>query len=160
MIIESPVVIAALLRQAYLGDKKPGIAWHGPSVREVLRDVEVGDALYRPLPDRHNIFELVLHMAQWDEICARRLSGGRIDMTTGSPGDWPAIDDDTQHGWTAALQRLRHAQENLVKVVAQLRQERLHEQTPGHDWTNYLMIHGTLHHDLYHTGQIALLRRR
>ena len=148
-----------LLRQAYEGEPGREDGWHGPSLRKLLVDVTAEQAAGRPVADGHSIWELVLHIAVWDEICARRLRGERVPATTGSPEDWPAVGETTEAAWQLVLQRLASAQRALIKTVHGLRESVLDEPAAGCQWTNYLMIHGTLHHDLYHAGQIGLLKR-
>lgn len=151
--------LAALLEQAYEGETPGGDGWHGPSLRKLLAGVTWEGASARPIAAGHSIWELVLHVAVWDEICARRLDGETIDMTTGSPGDWPEIEDPSRAGWNAALARLAAAQRRLVTTVRGLDDQALSARLAGTRWRADLMIEGTLHHDLYHAGQIALLRR-
>lgn len=151
--------VAELLRQAYDGEPGKDDGWHGPSLRKLLEGVTAEQAARKPVPDGHSIWELCLHIAAWDEICARRLAGEDLRATTGSPEDWPAVGATTASDWQAALTRLREAQQTLVRSVARLAEARLDEKTVGWPWTNHTMIHGTLHHDLYHAGQIALLKR-
>ncbi len=158
---ESPQILAALLKQAYFGepDRDDGIGWHGPSVHGVVKEVGVAMASDR-LAGSHSIWELVLHIAVWDEMCARRLGGEVIAITTGDAGDWPDVGEQTEAAWRAAQSRLEAAQVRLIDVITQLKPEALQAQTAGCKWTNYTMIHGTLHHDLYHAGQISLLGRQ
>jgi hypothetical protein len=110
-------------------------------------------------PGAHNIWEIALHIAVWDEICVARLAGKKIMKTTGSAGDWPAVGRPTRKGWAAAQRRLRNAQKALVDATRKLSASAFEKKVAGWPWTYRLMIHGTLHHDLYHAGQIALLRR-
>jgi hypothetical protein len=151
--------LAELLRQAYDGEQEGGDAWHGPSLRMLLAGVTAEHAARRAVPSGHTVWELVLHIAVWDEICARRLRGELIQATTGSPEDWPAVSGTGEADWQSAVARLVRAQQELVETVRGLPEAKLAETVPGRSWTNHLMIHGTLHHDLYHAGQIGLLRR-
>lgn len=135
-------------------------AWHGPSVAQLLDGLSASDAAFRPADDAHNIWELVLHIAQWDVICARRLQGEDIRITTGDPEDWPPLPAVlSDESWNATLQQLKAAQEDLLNTVGATEDAQISQTVPHYGWTKYLMIHGTLHHDLYHAGQIGLLRR-
>ena len=60
------------LKRAYEGD-----AWHGPSVREALAGVTAQQAHARPLTNAHSIWELVHHIAVWENVGRRRLEGDR-----------------------------------------------------------------------------------
>jgi uncharacterized damage-inducible protein DinB len=160
-VAESPEALADLLRQAYFGepDRNDGIGWHGPSVHRIVEEIGFETASKRQ-GDGHSIWELLLHIAVWDEVCARRLGGEVIAITTGDPGDWLEVGEPSPAAWRAAKDRLEAAQVRLIDVVTRLKSEALAARTPGCEWTNYTMIHGTLHHDLYHAGQISLLRRQ
>lgn len=151
--------LAALVRQAWGGEPGSDDAWHGPSLRKLLEGVGAEEAARHPIAGAHSIWELVLHIAVWDEICARRLAGERIDATTGSPEDWPAAEAATEEAWRRALDRLARAQAGLAQAAEAFDGRRLGDTVPGWSWTHHRMLHGTLHHDLYHAGQIAVLRR-
>ena len=149
--------LADLLQQAYDGEQGSPSAWHGPSISLLLRDVTDAEAARVLAPGMHSVAELVLHMAFWDEVCVRRLSGEELMVTTGSPEDWPAcpaLDADT---WRAILRRSQAARASLVAKVRSLSDPDLQTLVAGWGWSYGLMIHGTLHHDLYHAGQIALI---
>jgi hypothetical protein len=163
--------MAALLRQACNGEPEHAgsagrddvprrdDAWHGPSLRKLLRGVGLDQATRKPIPGGHSIWEVVLHVTTWDEICTSRLRGELILATTGSPDDWPAVRETTEAHWQEDVTRLFRAQSELARTVEALPEALLEDKAPGLPWTNHLMIHGTLHHDLYHAGQIALLKR-
>ena len=146
-----------------------GPAWHGPSLLEVLRDVNPVDAAARPVPGAHSIWEVVAHTTAWLEIVRMRLEGRAPNQITPSM-DWPPIDESAQHPagdsasrhWDADLSRLRRAAKDLQTAVAAQDDERLAEDLPGADdtWTAYHTLHGVLQHTLYHTGQIAVLKKR
>jgi uncharacterized damage-inducible protein DinB len=151
--------VAALLRQAWDGEPGHDAAWHGPSLRKLLEGVTAAQAANAPVAGAHTIWELVLHIAVWDEICTRRLRGEVIRATTGSPEDWPPVGALGAEAWRDVVARLERAQATLAEAVESLAEERLDDKAAGCEWTNHRMIHGTLHHDLYHAGQIAVLRR-
>lgn len=152
--------LAALMQQAYDGEPGSEVAWHGPSISALTADLTARQALRRAHPDAHSIWELVLHMAFWDEVCVRRLKGARLSVTTGSPGDWPALPGTTNQDWKRTLERARRARASLVRTVRRLRDADLERTVPEWGWTFHTMIHGTLHHDLYHAGQIAMIAKR
>ena len=146
-----------------------GPAWHGPSLLEVLRDVNPVDAAARPVPGAHSIWELVAHTTAWLEIVRMRLEGRAPYQITASM-DWPPLDEAAQQPagdsatrqWDADLSRLRRAAKDLQAAVATQDDERLADDLPGADdtWTAYHTLHGVLQHTLYHTGQIAVLKKR
>jgi hypothetical protein len=150
--------LASLIQQAFDGDQSPDTGWHGPSVSGLLRDLTAQEALTPGLPGTHSIWELVLHMSFWDDVCVRRLKGERLSVTTGSRGDWPDRVGTSAHDWAATLASSHGSRQSLVAAVRSLRDDDLERVVPDWGWTYETMIHGTLHHDLYHAGQIALIR--
>ena len=142
------------LKRAYEGN-----AWHGPSVREVLDGVTAVHAHARPIAGGHTIYELVRHIAVWEDVGRRRLQGDPADVEISSPEDWPPPDDTSEEGWRqarAALDRGHHA---LVDAIAQVSESRLNEPVYEGKSSVYVTLHGVIQHDLYHAGQIAILKK-
>jgi uncharacterized damage-inducible protein DinB len=141
------------LRRAFEGH-----AWHGPAVRELLADVTAAKATDRPLPNAHNIWEIVLHMATWERVVRRRLQGEAVaDLPTEE--DWPPVRDSNEAAWRRAIDDLEQANHDLRDTIARASEARLAEMAPGKDHSVYVMLHGIIQHDLYHAGQIAVLKK-
>ena len=85
------------LKRAYEGE-----AWHGPSVREALNGVTAAQAHARPLANTHSIWELVQHIAVWEDVGRRRLTGDRAQIAISSPEDWPPPGDTSESAWEKA----------------------------------------------------------
>ena len=140
------------LRRSFVAE-----AWHGPSVLEILADVNAAQAARRPLPAAHSIWEIVLHMTTWKDAVRRRALGEQVPVTPEQ--DWPPVRETSDAAWAAALAGLRAAHADLVGVVGGLSARRLEEPlVPGGN-TGYVQLHGIVQHDLYHAGQIILLKR-
>ena len=138
-----------------------GTAWHGPAVMPLLADVTAATAAARPIAGAHSIWELVLHMAVWKRVVRRRLGGERINNLPPHE-DWPPVTEVTEEGWRRAVEDLRRSHRELTQEVARLRNERLDEPLVGEATTTYSVsatLHGIIEHDLYHAGQIAILKR-
>jgi uncharacterized damage-inducible protein DinB len=135
-----------------------GHAWHGPAVRELLADVTAAKAAGRPLPNAHSIWEIVLHMATWERVVRRRLQGEAVaDLPTEE--DWPPVRDSSEAAWRRAIDDLEQANHDLRNTMARTSEARLAEMVPGKDHSVYIMLHGIIQHDLYHAGQIAVLKK-
>ncbi len=145
--------IADLLDRAGSGD-----AWHGPSVAAVLSTLTAAQASTRPIAAAHTIWELALHIAVWDRVVARRLAGERVEPSPAQ--DWPQpgapMDEDA---WERTLRGIRDARAELRAALLAFDERRIEDIVPGRDHSFYVMIHGIIQHDLYHAGQIALLRK-
>ncbi len=144
--------IADQLRRAF-----DGSAWHGPSLLELLKDVDAATAVAKPLRDVHSIWELVLHIAAWDGAGLKRLSGKKCQLK--GTKNFPPVSTPSEAAWQAAIAETKRTHDALVKTVAGLSESRLREQVPGKRYDFYHMLHGIAQHELYHAGQIAILKK-
>ena len=136
-----------------------GRVWHGPSLMALLSEVEAKKAATHPLPERHTIWEIALHVNAWRRYVIRTLNGERLD---GLPDkvSWLPIPDTSQEAWEGVLEELKSVQGTLVAVISEFDEGRLDEIVPGAPYTFYHMLQGIVQHDLYHAGQIAILKRK
>jgi uncharacterized damage-inducible protein DinB len=93
--------IADQLRHAFNGD-----AWHGPALLELLADIEAATAAAHPFPDTHSIWELVLHIAAWDEAVERRIAAGKA-VTLKDAQNFPPVKIKTKAAWEKAVAHLK-----------------------------------------------------
>jgi len=134
-----------------------GEAWHGPSLEELLQDVSHECAAARPLPNVHSIWEIVLHITCWIDAVRRSLEGERVDVSAAQ--DWPDAGEPGEARWQMALGNLEGAHEKLRGAIMALDPARLDERVPGKPYSIYFMLQGAIQHNLYHAGQIALLKK-
>lgn len=134
-----------------------GNAWHGPSVLEALQEVNAEQALKKPITAAHNIWEIVLHITAWHIAVTQRLEGYAVELS--KEEDWPPVNNSSENSWNSALQLLNESYENLLKKVSGLSDADLNKTVPGRDHSAYFLLHGIIQHDLYHTGQIAILKK-
>jgi uncharacterized damage-inducible protein DinB len=141
-----------------------GDPWHGSPLRAILDGVDARHAARKPLPDAHSIWELVLHVTAWKKEVAKRVGGA----PAGEPenGDWPAPGEPTDARWTSALADLEAAHRGLIAAIRALPEQKLIEPTNdprdrplGAGVSYYVLLHGTVQHDVYHAGQIAMLKK-
>ncbi len=147
--------IERIVRQLKLAFE--GGAWHGPGVLETLEGVTAKHAAAHPLAGVHSIWELVVHIAAWEDACRRRLEGDRAELSTAE--DWPAITDTTETAWAITKTALKAGHYKLRESIAFLTETRLDEPILQNMPSVYVTIHGAIQHDLYHTGQIAILKK-
>ena len=135
-----------------------GTAWHGPSLRELLAGVTAEQAAAKPVPNAHSIWELVNHVITWEQIARRRLEGeGQFEIP--DEINFPPVTDVSEAAWQATLQSLEASHRSLREGIKKLDDDKLEETTPGTSYSNYVLLHGVIQHDLYHAGQIALLKK-
>jgi uncharacterized damage-inducible protein DinB len=135
-----------------------GDAWHGPSLSELLAGVDAAKASAHPLAGAHSIWELVLHIATWDRIVTRRLrEWSGVEPTAAE--NFPAVTVMSDAAWKAARESLAGAHHDLEEAVSSWPEDHLGETVPGKPYSVYVMLHGAVQHELYHAGQIALLKK-
>jgi hypothetical protein len=134
--------------------------WHGTTLRGALRGVTPAQALWRPGPDRHNVWELTVHAAYWKYAVRRRLAGEATGSFERKPSNWPDLPDPPDlKGWKRDIALLEAEHGKLRRVVSRLSPADLERRSPKGVWTYAEEIHGIAAHDLYHTGQIQLIKR-
>ena len=131
-----------------------GGAWHGPAVKELLSGVAAGDAAAHPLPSAHSIWELVHHLHAWIAEADATVRGKRYESLKGDR-DWPPVTNTSAEAWAEALAAFERAEESLEEAVRAFPPEKLGEG----DRSSYTLLHAIAHHNLYHAGQIALLKK-
>lgn len=135
-----------------------GDAWHGPNLMSILGGVSASDAAKRPVNGAHSIWELVNHIAAWNSIMRRELECEALEVSTEM--DWPPVRDTSEAAWKQALENLRQSRARLRTIVERVRDDQLDEKpAPRTDNSRYVMLHGVVQHDLYHAGQIAILKK-
>lgn len=151
--------IADQLQRAFTGP-----AWHGPSLMEALSDVTAAQAFAQPIPNAHSIWQLVLHIAAWMDAVRERIEDGPVREP--ADGDWPEINDASEAGWQSTLTLLAQRQQALLNVIANLTDEQLkkrlgdaHDPPSASGYSAYYNLHGAIQHNLYHAGQIVLLKK-
>jgi uncharacterized damage-inducible protein DinB len=147
--------IADQLRRAFYGD-----AWHGDSLFEILEGVTAAQAVARPVQNAHSIWELVLHIAAWDGAVRRRMTDVALELS--GDDNFPPVTDVSEAAWRKALAHLRRNHDELIEAVEKFPEVRLAELVPGKKGAHYnfyYMLHGVAQHELYHAGQIALLKK-
>ena len=143
-------LVLALLNEAY--EKK---TWHGPNLKQSIKGVTAQQAAWRPGPGRHNIWEVALHAAYWKYAVRRRIQGGKRGSFVLKGSNFfprPEKGKPNEAAWAAdrkLLEREHRALEaTVVEVLRTPRAAKLMHQ-----------LYGIAFHDIYHAGQIRLLRR-
>lgn len=138
-----------------------GEAWHGPSVMALLKGVTAEQAAERPIPGAHTIWELTQHIRAWESACLRRLNGDPAQLPDSE--DWVAVNDFSEAAWEQAKRGLVDTHQKLLSAIAGLDEARLDQPIMNHPEipfsSTYVTLHGGVQHDLYHAGQIAILKK-
>jgi hypothetical protein len=139
-------------------------SWHGTNLRGALRGVTAAQAAWRPGERRHNIWEIVVHAAYWKYAVRRRLTGEkRGSFPLAGSNFWTRPGSGVQGMQVGELRKdlrlLADMHASLREVVEAFPAARFPRQVPGSTFTYAGLIRGVAAHDLYHAGQIQLLKR-
>ena len=140
-------------------------SWHGTNLRGSLRGLSVTDAARRPKRGSHNIWELVVHCAYWKYVVRRRLTGekrGSFPLAGSNFFERPvrgASRAELTRQWKDDLALLDDTHQQLREVVAALAESKLRETGSARRPTPAWLVHCIAAHDLYHAGQIQLLKK-
>jgi len=133
-----------------------GDSWHGPNLVNTLKGIDYKQAMTRPLGHRHTIWELTDHTSFWMEEVWKAVKN--MEATELDPeNNWPEM-GASEEEWRQSVARLEASVNMVLDALAMWRDEQLYEKVPGRDYTFKQMLHGMVHHNLYHAGQINLLR--
>lgn len=128
-------------------------AWHGPSLRQSLRGVSAKAAAWRPAPGHHNIWEIAVHAAYWKYVVRRRLCGEKRGSFALKGSNWfPRPLELSEKAWHDDLALLESEHERLRQALTDHLNGKT-QQVPAR------LLFGVAFHDVYHAGQIRLLRR-
>jgi hypothetical protein len=135
-------------------------AWHGPNLRGSIRGLTAEVAAWRPAPERHNVWEIVVHAAYWKYTVRRRLLGEKRGSFPLKGSNWFVRPESlTEEAWRADVALLDEMHRSMRAAVAALVPEELHKTPSGSKVSNLDLIAGIGAHDVYHAGQIQLLKR-
>jgi uncharacterized damage-inducible protein DinB len=137
------------------------VSWHGTNLRGSIRGVTPAQAAWRPGPRRHNVWELVVHAAYWKYVAWRRLTGAARGSFAEDGSNWFVRPADTSlAAWKADVAMLGEAHRVLRAVVADVDPRDLDRPlAKSGRTTRRALITGIAAHDIYHAGQIQLLKR-
>lgn len=135
-------------------------AWHGTNLKGSLKGLKLAELLFRPQPKRHNIWEITLHCAYWKYIVLRRMTGGEKGSFERKPSNFPKIPKEpTLKLWKDDLLLLEEYHFKLRHAIENFPVTKLYKRPETSEVSNIQTIYGIASHDLYHAGQIQLLKR-
>lgn len=150
-------VLLRILDEAY--DKR---SWHGTNLRGSVRGLSPAAAAWRPGRNRHNIWELVVHAAYWKYAVRRRLLGEKRGSFPLDGSNWwvrPVKGVSAATQWRRDLRLLGDMHKALRQTVLELPEPLLARRAPRSPFDNLSLVTGVAAHDLYHAGQIQILKR-
>lgn len=150
-------LLIRILNEAF--DRK---SWHGTNLRGSIRGLNVQQASWRPQPERHNIWEHVLHCAYWKYTVRRRLTGEKRGSFALKGSNWferPTATDRSESSWKDAVDLLTENHRLLLASIQELFPDQLNKPAAGGGTSILTLVTGIAAHDTYHAGQIQLLKK-
>jgi len=136
------------------------VAWHGSIAKSSIRGLKPNQSLWRPGPKRHNIWEIVLHMAYWKYAVRRRLTQGPKSSFPRKGSDWIKLPPQPDaKAWKRDVALLHEQHKLLREAIKNFPPSQLDKIAPNSKLPNMMVIYGIAQHDVYHTGQIQLLKK-
>ena len=135
-------------------------AWHGTNLRGSIKGITIEQAVWRPAPGRHNIWEIAVHCAYWKYIVRRRLLDEKKGSFPLKGSNWfirPMA--ATEKAWRGDIALLDETHRSMHDAIAGLTSSDFKNNPTGSMWKNLQIISGIASHDVYHAGQIQLLKR-
>jgi hypothetical protein len=150
-----PALLLQLIDESY--EKK---TWHGPNLKGSIRGISSEQAAWRPRPDRHSIADIVVHAAYWKYAVRRRLRGDKRGSFALSGSNWFALPSPLSDSTWREYQRLLDGEHRAMReTIASFPADQLH-RFPSRGKVSFIsQIYGIALHDVYHAGQIQLLKR-
>jgi uncharacterized damage-inducible protein DinB len=153
IVMENVKNIIRLLNASFHGG-----AWHGPSLLEQTKGLKVKTAAYKP-SQIHSIAELIYHITSWRLFALKKIQGDasyNIDNEKKNFGDIHHVDEFELE---TLMMELTLSQDELIKALEEKEDSFLQEMVPGAEYNFDTLLNGIIHHDIYHTGQIALIKK-
>lgn len=139
--------IQNLMQQVYSGN-----CFHGDSIAHLLNGVTPESASWKPDPTTHSIWEILLHMTAWQNVIRERLTSPTLVNL-----NYPAPPAPTIENLSRTLDEFRDAVFALNEATGKFPEDKLEKGVPGRGYTFDVLLHGAIHHNLYHVGQVSLL---
>jgi uncharacterized damage-inducible protein DinB len=152
--MENTALLVAQMDQAY--NRR---SWHGTNLRGSIRGMDASQAAWRPSADRHSVQEIVVHAAYWKYAVCRRLTGATRGSFPLKGSNWFPRAGVDRGQWQADVRLLDDLHGQLREAVSRLDGARLERKAAGGSTTILELVSGIIAHDLYHAGQIQLLKK-
>ncbi len=140
-------------------DFHSGRPWYGNNFHEIVDDITPQEALAVP-GNGQSIARLLFHMIKWRKALTERLIGTPdFRANDDDPDNWVPLNSLNEESWEAAKKEFDRQQELLVSELKKRDESFLDEEwLPGKPYTYRWLVTGVAQHDIYHLGQISLLR--
>lgn len=136
-------------------------AWH-PPLDMAVSGLTAAQAVWKPSPERHSIWQIVRHLIHWKQGVLRSLDGAPPDYDAMTAQDWPDASGD-QAAWEADVKALADLTATFRQRLQSLGDDGLQQALPAYQQSPQPTVVARrltwiFSHDAYHTGQIQYVR--
>lgn len=137
-----------------------GSPWYGNSIKSILNDIDSKTALTKAAGNIHTIAELVAHIIAWHEFVISKIKGDNdFRMPQKLSFDWRRVDKNEKTAWNSLLDALEINQSEILSTLKKLDDDFLKLPVRRRRYNIEFLIEGSIQHDIYHLGQISLLKK-
>ena len=135
-----------------------GRAWHGPSLINILENVDYKQAQARPLFERRKRSIWQHRRGHWINVPIMTLVTHEYPEVSFEE-NWPPM-GNTEENWQESKQKLLNAVNTFIIALSKMSNEKYDEIIKGKDYDYMSMLFGALNHNLYHMGQISIMKKK
>ncbi len=137
-----------------------GEPWYGRSMYSILNEIHPAVVFKRLNEEGHSMIDLLYHMITWTQFTLQRIRHepkapeGEDEETL----DWRLI-DPLEHTWVKGLEQLRDLHDQIIMELESRDDSFLNEMVEFRGYSFRFLLNGLIQHDIYHLGQIAMLKK-
>ena len=135
-----------------------GTPYYGDSIKSIIDQLNPAQA-NNSINDGHSIAQIIKHMIAWRQYAIEHLKGNEeYDIVLGSDVDWAKTIVSSPSEWNELKEEFEQSHKSLVELLKQKEDNWLSTKMPGKVFSYNIMLKGIIQHDLYHIGQVNLLK--
>jgi len=136
-----------------------GTPWYGDSVLSYLSGVSAEMAAMKPDKLNHSIAEIVCHMSAWRYFVIEKMKGNAAYEVWDTELNWRKIATLNEVEWQTIKDDLLKSQTGLLHQIEEMPESMLTAPVDGRKYNFRLMLQGIAQHDIYHSGQISMIKK-
>lgn len=136
-----------------------GQPWYGSSFSEILDSIKSGNP-NATFNRSNSLGQILEHMTQWKHFVIEKVNGNKnFKIEMNSIQDWNKGKKYSQEEFLELIQNFKTVSEELITTLKNKNNNFLKETVPGEKYTFEFMLEGVIHHDIYHSGQLSILKK-
>jgi uncharacterized damage-inducible protein DinB len=136
-----------------------GNPWYGDSFKSILKDIDSKATLKKEKKGGHSIAEILAHIIGWREFFLSRLTGNDFKIEQEETFNWKRIDNNQETVWKSLLDTLEETQSRILNLLEKADDNLLDIPVHERNYNLEYLLEGVIQHDIYHFGQISLLKK-